>query len=121
MCHGVRLASASSLCRVTSELTGKNPFTPASREASTGKTPKARTDSQKFELFGSEAVKPLGSAWVVTGNPFLQVELTDMGLIEASGLWTEPLLPESAEAITDTFLRLLKVLDEPEPFIQTET
>ena len=96
-------------------------FTRASREASTGKTPKARTDSQKFELFGSEAVKPLGSAWVVTGNPFLQVELTDMGLIEASGLWTEPLLPESAEAITDTFLRLLKVLDEPEPFIQTET
>ena len=56
--------------------------------------------------------RPLGVAWTVPGNPFLQVELTDMGLIEAIGWWTKPRLPQSADAITVAFEKLLNGLDE---------
>lgn len=63
--------------------------------------------------FLGEAMKPLGVAWVVARNPFIQIELSDLGLIEASGLWTAPQLPQSAEAIKAPFLQLLKELDGP--------
>jgi len=56
---------------------------------------------------------PLGAAWIVEGNPFIQVELSDLGLLEASGIWTGSHLPESAELITGAFHTLLSTLDIP--------
>ena len=55
----------------------------------------------------------LGAAWTVVGNPFLQVELTDLGLIDVSALWIKPRLPENAEQVKRPLLKLLQVLDEP--------
>jgi hypothetical protein len=62
-----------------------------------------------------EAVQSLGVAWAVPGNPFLQVELTDLALLEATALWTEPSLPENGEVITNSLQHLLDALDEPTP------
>ena len=58
-----------------------------------------------------ESVKGLGVGWAVIGNPFLQVELTDLGLIEVSAIWTEQRLPENAEAVTGPLLKVLRSLD----------
>jgi len=52
-----------------------------------------------------------GCAWVVFGNPFIQVHLTDLGLLEARGMWVERTLPEDAESITNAFVRVLGSLD----------
>lgn len=57
---------------------------------------------------------PLGFRWALPGNPFLVVELTDLGLIEASGLWTAPALPQQAVQITARFQELLDSLDKPQ-------
>ena len=48
----------------------------------------------------------------VAQNPFIQVELTDLGLIEATSIWIQPRLPENARAIEDPFLTVLNALDE---------
>lgn len=63
-------------------------------------------DSKKTPVF-----KPLGVSWYVPGDLFLQAELTDLGFVEATGLWTKPNFPESAEAITVPFSKLLSDLD----------
>ena len=68
----------------------------------------------KFISTTKARVSP-GSSWIAFGNPFLQIELTDMGLLEASGLWVKPLLPESGTEITNVFQALLESLDDPHP------
>jgi hypothetical protein len=92
-------------------------FELAHREASRNDAPKVRIPKGPAYLIESEAegepLKPLGVAWAVAQNPFIQVELTDMGLLEATGLWTERRLPQDAEAITKPFLNLLNALDKP--------
>ena len=55
---------------------------------------------------------PLGARWVMPGNLFLKVELTDLGLLEAEGVWTGRRLPKSAKPITSQFSKLLDLLDE---------
>lgn len=60
-----------------------------------------------------ESFDGLGAAWVVAENPFIQVELTDMGLVEATGIWTREELPDADSAITQPFQRLLQKLDAP--------
>ena len=62
---------------------------------------------------GGRPYMPLGAAWIVAGNPFIQVELSDLGLLEASGIWTGSHLPENAELITGAFHTLLSALDIP--------
>lgn len=78
---------------------------------------------QRFELKEpvgeAESIDPrltlfdrLGASWVVAGNPFVQVEVGDMGLVEALAIWTEPRLePADGEIILGAFRRLLETLD----------
>lgn len=91
-------------------------FELAHREAKKHDAPKVRMPVGSAYLIETEAegepVKPLGVAWAVAQNPFIQVELTDMGLLEATGLWTERRLPQDAEAIKSPFLKVLAALDE---------
>jgi hypothetical protein len=70
---------------------------------------------QAGEAFDSEAgeraFEGLGVAWIVPANPFIQIEVTDLGLLEATGLWTLPMLPENSDPITTPFVRVLQTLD----------
>jgi hypothetical protein len=60
---------------------------------------------------GVRTYQRLGGAWTVEGNPFLQVQVSDMGLIRAEALWTERALPDDASPIIGRFTELLKQLD----------
>ena len=66
-----------------------------------------------FVLDDDGVFKALGASWIIPGNPFIQVEVTDLGLIEASGLWTQDQLPKGVDDITAPFRKLLHDLDEP--------
>ena len=92
-------------------------FELARREASGHEVSKTSLPSQSPYLLEpgaeGEPLKPLGVAWTVTQNPFVQVELTDLGLLEATALWIEPRLPENAAAIKGPLLKLLEGLDAP--------
>lgn len=57
--------------------------------------------------------RKIGGAWVLAGNPFVQVEVTDLGLIEANATWTEVQLPESFSQVQQAFQALLNSLDPP--------
>lgn len=57
--------------------------------------------------------KSPGIGWVIPADLFIQVELTDLGLIEGMGLWVKPSLPREAEEVAAPFQRLLNALDEP--------
>ena len=62
---------------------------------------------------GRKTYGPLGASWVVAGNPFIRVELSDVGLLEARGLWTAPVLVASdGDLIREAFRKLLISLDE---------
>jgi len=50
--------------------------------------------------------------WVITGNPFFQVHISDLGLIEAHGLWIKKELPKEAGQIKKAFSSILDKLDE---------
>src|SRR5260370_2545965 len=90
-------------------------FESAHREASKHEVSKTSVQPQRPYLFEpeveGESLKPLGVAWAIPQNPFVQVELTDLRLLEATGIWTEPRLPENAESIAGPFLKLLENLD----------
>jgi len=95
----------------------KELFEQVHRQAGRDESRKVQASIPPTDLFYThpegERSMPLGTAWAVPGNPFLQVELTDLGLLEAAGLWTEPRLPDNAKAIIDVFQKLLTALDEP--------
>jgi hypothetical protein len=57
----------------------------------------------------------LAYAWVVTGNPFLDVDVIDLGLIRARALWTDRELPADFAPIRTRFLELLASLDPQRP------
>jgi hypothetical protein len=73
-----------------------------------------RDDSQLTEpdRARGHVYAPPGARWIVTGNPFMRVELTDLGLVQATALWTGDSMPESGEAITGPFHRVLHSLDD---------
>lgn len=78
--------------------------------------PDDMSDEDYKELFHSierPPILPLGASWTQIGNPFIQVELTDLGLLEATGLWTEGRLPKKADSIVEPFMKVLRNLDEP--------
>jgi hypothetical protein len=56
--------------------------------------------------------KRLGRNFTLVGNPFLQGELSDMGLLEIAALWIGPKLPENSEPIITPLKRVLGELDE---------
>jgi hypothetical protein len=67
----------------------------------------SETDGATRVVYG-----PLGGSWVVVGNPFIRAHVSDMGLIEAIGVWTEAEVDETAgEEIRLAFERLLTSLD----------
>lgn len=77
------------------------------RRLSTSGTSTGKADSRaKGDGYG-----PLGATWVVTGNPFLQVDVTDLGLLRASGIWTEAQLPAKSGEVTEAFRSLLNSLE----------
>jgi hypothetical protein len=55
--------------------------------------------------------QPLGGRWVVTGNPFIRVALTDLGLLEANALWTGATIPEHADSLRKPFAAVLASLE----------
>ena len=57
------------------------------------------------------AFMPLGAAWSVTGDLFIQAEVSDMGLLESTGLWTAGPLPRDSKAVSGPFMALLWSLD----------
>ena len=61
-----------------------------------------------------EAKMPLGASWYVPGDLFIQIELTDMGLLEATGIWTGGSLPDDASSISGKFEKVLLSLDTSE-------
>jgi hypothetical protein len=61
---------------------------------------------------------PLGGTWVYPGNPFVQVSVSDMGLVEASSLWTGEGAPPDFAPFRLAFRRLLDDLDgQPIPSV----
>ena|SRR5579883_86574 len=94
-------------------------FELAHRQALNKDSPKVPVFDAVTDLFEREdeqlafvTFMPTGCSWVIAGNPFIQVELTDLGLLEAAGLWTEARLPRDAQAINNAFSKLLQSLDE---------
>jgi len=94
-------------------------FSHARRVADAAENPKSKSLIQRNDMFeeeeAGESFTGLGAAWVVAENPFIQVELTDLGLLEATGIWTGRELPDAAAAITQPFLKLLHKLDVANP------
>ncbi len=90
-------------------------FGRAGREARRNRPPSPPTTALEPVRHPREegSVTGLSVAWTVVGNPFMQVKLTDLGLLEVSALWIEPRLPETAEDVRTPLLQLLKTLDEP--------
>lgn len=90
-------------------------FARARREAAKNESPQRRFPPDVVESRGPspdrQSVQGLGSTWTVVGNPFMRVELTDLGLLEVSLLWIEPRLPESVEEMRRPLLQLLGRLD----------
>lgn len=52
-----------------------------------------------------------GGSWIVTGNPFLQIHVSDLGLIEALGLWVKKKPPQDVDQIKKAFSSILHKLD----------
>lgn len=72
----------------------------------------AAADSKDASPSETPVFRSLGAAWVLPGDPFLRVQVSDMGLIEALALWTGSRLDEEAGAgIRAAFQRLLEALD----------
>jgi hypothetical protein len=94
-------------------------FARAHRLAEGRKHPKVEVPRPTSDMFDPEpqegAFEGPGAAWVVAANPFIQIELTDLGSVEAAGIWTRQVLPENARVITEPFLRVLESLDAPNP------
>lgn len=96
-------------------------FTHARRMADAAEQPIDRAVAPRRGMFkavdiieaeeAGESYTGIGVAWVIAENPFIQVELTDLGLIEATGIWTARQLPSAAAAITSPFLKVLQELD----------
>lgn len=95
----------------------QNLFARAHKEARKSVTPEKSFKKQPTLGFMPEERSRMspGCAWVQVGNPFLQVELTDLALLEASGLWLKRQLPEQAAEITKAFQSVLNALDESQP------
>jgi len=90
-------------------------FALARREAARNALPQriSQAETESPSLSPAEhSVQGSGATWTVIGNPFMQVELTDLGLVEVSVLWTESRLPESVEEIQHPLSQLLARLDE---------
>jgi len=51
-------------------------------------------------------------SWTILGNPLLQVELTDLALLEVSVVWVERELPQAAEQLREPLSQLIAHLDE---------
>jgi hypothetical protein len=52
-----------------------------------------------------------GWNWLLPGNPFITVTVSDLGLIEANALWTEREPPSEFRPVEDAFVELLRPLD----------
>lgn len=71
-------------------------------------------DKQTRDLFAElnhVDVQQLGTAWNVTGDLLLQVNLSDMCLLEVRATWTAVRLPDNVQEIVTPLLNLLKSLD----------
>jgi hypothetical protein len=64
-------------------------------------------------LESAESHYPIGASWVIEGELFIQVEVTDLGQIEARGVWTRLRLPQDSEPVIGPFFNLLQSLDRP--------
>lgn len=89
---------------------------PAAEVPATEVTEKSglRRKQRKKQDLNPEALKqfePPGAAWTVEGNPFIQVELTDMGLVRVKALWTKRSLPDAGNQITGSLYHVLTELD----------
>lgn len=69
--------------------------------------------SQPKLLKGPESYGPLGASWAVEGSLFIEIDVTELGQIEANGVWTKLELPTGADAITKPFEAVLRSLDFP--------
>ena len=74
---------------------------------------------EKFPSYlGSERelhTKPFlgnGGSFVFTGNPFFQIHISDLGLVEVHGLWIKKDPPKDADQIKKPFGSVLEKLDE---------
>lgn len=92
-------------------------FARARREAGTHEPPNRISDTKgegpSWPFPVEDSLRGPGSAWTVFGNPFMQVELTDMGLLELSALWIEEILPVDREPIVAPLNAQLEILDPP--------
>jgi len=99
----------------------ENFFENAHREAAKAGPPKknivppqpAQNDLIELEDSEREPIRSLGVRWEIPADLFIQVELSDLGLLEGIGFWVKPGLPPHVEAITAPVMRLLTVLDPP--------
>ncbi len=58
---------------------------------------------------------PLGTAWLRPGNPFVQIAISDLGLIQADALWTEAGAPVEFRPFHEAFKAVLESLENEEP------
>jgi hypothetical protein len=65
----------------------------------------------EWKTADDEAYHSPGSSWIVIGNPFIRVQLTEMGLVDARALWVERLLPMQAAEVIRPFSNVLASLD----------
>ena len=69
------------------------------------------SDEHSTEPQRKETVKGLSVNWAILGNPFIQIGLSDLGMLEAHALWTEQRLPKDAEEIINPLLKVLNALE----------
>lgn len=82
----------------------------AQRVASAGRQP-SPPPRDPTATEGTVHVRSKGASWIALGNPFMQIHLTDMGLLKAGAIWIEEQLPSEASSVKEPFQRLLNSLE----------
>jgi hypothetical protein len=89
---------------VNARKTARSPGT--ARDESQREEPSAESERARDHVYA-----PIGARWAVAGNPFMRVELTDLGLVQVNALWTAESLPAHGQEITKPFRSVLRSLD----------
>lgn len=84
----------------------------ARQSSEKGKPKKGMRKKVDVDLEGVKEFETPGASWTVEGNPFIQAELTDMGLIRVTALWTLRSLPDAGDQITGKLYSVLTELDQ---------
>lgn len=69
--------------------------------------PQTRFPDTSVETYGS-----LGAAWTEFSDMLLEIRVSDLGLVEARGIWIQRALPDNEQKLLESFNKLLDALED---------